>query len=578
MALDGVFLSLVANELRAELIGARVDKIHQPSKESIVISFRTQGFGNKKVLISASAGGARVHFTSGELENPKVPPMFCMLLRKHLSSGKVVEIAQDGFERILNIVFEATDEFGDRVKITLACEIMGRCSNIVLIAENGRVIDSIKRVTNDMSSVRAILPGIGYTLPPKTPKLNPLDFESEVLKAELTAQNADTAKALVKIFEGISPIFAREAVHFACRGMEKPTLELSQDELDRLCFYLKKTSADIASGQNKYTVIKEKTGKMKDFCFAAISQYGALATEIYCETPSLLLERFHSERDVLAQTKQRADDLFKLLLTLTERTKRRVAVQRQELAQTENREELRLKGDLIMSNLYRIQKGDSVAAVENFYSENCETVEIALDKRLTPAQNANKYYSEYRKQDNAEKMLLKLIEQGEQEEIYLKSVFDALSRASTEAELLEIRAELEQGGYLKHRTKNAKQPKALPPLSYTTSQGFRVLVGRNNRQNDSLTFKIAEKSDIWLHVQSYTGSHAIILAEGKEVPFEAIEEAAVIAAYNSSARGSSMVPVDYTLCRFVKKPAGAKPGMVIFTNNKTLYVTAEIEK
>ena len=577
MALDGVFLSLVASELRSQLIGARVDKIHQPSKESIVISFRTQGFGNKKVLISASAGGARVHFTSGELENPQVPPMFCMLLRKHLSSGKVVEIAQDGFERILNIVFEATDEFGDKVTLTLACEIMGRCSNIVLVSQSGRVVDSIKRVTNDMSSVRVILPGTPYSLPPKVPKMSIFGFDETEFKKELTSQNADTAKALVRIFEGISPILAREAQNYACRGEEKPTLELTADEQDRLSFYFKKTALDIASGANKYTIIKEKSGKMRDFCFVNISQYGALATEIYCDTPSALLEKFYTERDILAQTKQRADDLFKLLLTLTERTKRRVAVQKEELKETANREELRLKGDLIMSNLYRIQKGDSSATVENFYSENCESITISLDKRLTPAQNATKYYSEYRKADNAEKMLVKLIEQGEQEEIYLNSVFDSLSRASTEAELLEIRAELEAGGYLKHRTKNAKKVKALPPLEYTTSQGYKVLVGRNNRQNDTLTFKIAEKSDIWLHVQSYTGSHAVILAQNTEVPIEAIEEAAVIAAYNSSARGSSSVPVDYTLCRFVKKPAGAKPGMVIFTNNKTLFVTAEME-
>lgn len=576
MALDGVFLSLVKKELLKILINSRVDKIHQPSRDCLVVSLRTVANGNVKVLLSAGAGTARVHLTAKELENPKVPPMFCMLMRKHLSSGKLVDIRQDGFERILYFDFEATDELGDRVTLTLAAEIMGRCSNIILIGKEGRVIDSIKRVTDDMSSVRRILPGITYSLPPKEERLSLFGFEANDLFSALDANpNADLAKALVKVFEGISPVFAREAVHFASRGNERKAGEITPDERDRLVFYIRNSAKTIAEGENKYVVLKDKNGLMKDFCFVPISQYGNLMTTKEFGSACELLDYFYSERDVVAQTRQRAQDLFKLLVNLSERIARRVSAQKIELEECKNRDELRLKGDLIMSNLYRIQKGDTVALVENYYDEACPTVEIALDARLTPAQNAQKYYSEYRKADTADKKLRELIASGEAEIKYVDSVFDSLSRASTESELTEIRLELAAGGYVKPPKFKTKQPKALPPIEYESSEGFKILVGRNNRQNDTLTLKDADKSDIWLHVQNITGSHVIIVCNGRTPGEETVEEAALIAAFNSSARNSSLVPVDYTMVKYVKKPSGAKPGMVIFTNNKTLYVTPD---
>lgn len=576
MALDGIYLSLVREELESVLIGARVDKIHQPSKDNLIISLRTLGAGNKKLFFSASAGTARVHLTKSELENPKVPPMFCMLLRKHLSSGKLIAIRQDGFERILNFDFEATDEFGDRVVLTVAAEIMGRCSNVILIGNDGRVIDSIKRVSEDMSSVRLVLPGITYSLPPREEKLSLFDFERPDLEAALTASKAsDPSKALVRVIEGLSPIFAREAFYYALKGGEKPSSELNEDDFDRLCFYLNKTARETERGENKYTLLKDKNGLMKDFCFTDIHQYGALMTTKEFESPSELLDYFYSERDVIAQTKQRASDLFKLLISLSERISRRVSAQKIELEDCKSRDELRLKGDLITANLYRLEKGMTKASLENYFDENGGVLDIELDSRRTPAQNAQKYYSEYRKLDTAEKKLRELIAEGEEESKYIDSVFDSLSRASTESELSEIRLELAAGGYVKQPKSKTKLPKALPPIEYMSSDGYRILAGRNNRQNDTLTLKTADKSDIWLHVQNITGSHVIIESFGGDVPMNTIEEAALIAAYNSSARTSSLVPVDYTLVRYVKKPSGAKPGMVIFTNNKTLYVTPD---
>lgn len=577
MALDGVFLSRVKSELEPILIGSRVDKIHQPSRDSLVITLRTLGQGNRKLLLSSSAGTARVHLTDREPENPKVPPMFCMLLRKHLSSGKLVGIRQDGYERILFLDFEATDEFGDRVTLSIACEIMGRCSNILLIGPDGRVIDAIKRVSEDMSRVRRVLPGVQYTLPPRDERLSPLDFNENALFDVLETQPAELSKALVKAFEGISPIFAREAAFFASRGDERHSNELSDTEKTRLVYYLKDVAGQISRGENKYYILRDRDGLMKDFCFTKINQYGALMFDREFDSPSKLLDYFYSERDVLAQTKQRADDLFKLLTSLNERIRRRVSAQKIELQECQNRDEFRLKGDLIMSNLYRLEKGMTEAKLENYYDENCPEVVIPLDIRLTPAQNAQKYYSEYRKADTADKMLRGLIEKGEEELKYIESVFDSLSRASTEGELSEIRDELRAEGYVKSQKSKQKQPKALPPIEYRTSDGFKVLSGRNNRQNDLLTLKLADKTDIWLHVKDITGSHVIIFCGGREPTEDAISEAALIAAYNSSARTGSSVPVDYTQVRYVKKPSGAKPGMVIYTNQKTLYVTPDAD-
>ena len=575
MALDGVFLSRVKNELEPILLGSRVDKIHQPSRDSLVITLRTLGHGNRKLMFSSSAGTARVHLTERELENPQVPPMFCMLLRKHLSSGKLIAIRQDGFERILFFDFEATDEFGDKVTLTVAVEIMGRCSNILLIGPDHRVIDAIKRVSEDMSRVRRILPGIQYTLPPKDERLDPLNFSDDELLNIINNQNQELSKALVKAFEGISPIYAREAAHFATRGSERIASDLTDDEKTRLLYYLKDVARQLSAGENKYYILRDRDGLMKDFCFTKINQYGGLMFDKEFDSPSKLLDYFYSERDVLAQTKQRADDLFKLLISLSERIRRRVSAQKIELAECQNRDEFRLKGDLIMSNLYRLEKGMSVAKLENFYDESCPEIEIPLDIRLTPAQNAQKYYSEYRKADTADKMLRGLIASGEEEEKYIDSVFDSLSRASTESELSEIRAELASEGYIKSQRSKQKQPKALPPIEYLSSDGFKILAGRNNRQNDLLTLKLADRADIWLHVKNITGSHVIICCEGRDPSEDAIGEAALIAAYNSSARTGSTVPVDYTQARYVKKPSGSKPGMVIYTNQKTLYVTPD---
>ena len=576
MALDGAFLYAVKNELQP-LVGGRIEKIHQPSREEAVISIRTRS-GSKKLYISANAGSARVHVTEKSVDNPQTPPMFCMLLRKRLGSGKLIAVRQDGLERILFLDFECVNELGDVVTVTLACEIMGRCSNLIVIDHEGRVIDSIKRVDEEMSRERMVLPGMRYTLPPRDDRLNFLTAEPDEIAARLReVQPAELSKALIRVFEGISPVLAREWTFFAGRGAELRSDTVDGDQLDRLQFAIKRTREQLTQGECCFCVASDRDGMLKDFSFIRLNQYGTLMLTKELGSASELLDYFYYERDRAARTKQRANDLFKLLVNLTERTSRRISAQQQELAACAEKDRFKLWGDLISANIYRIQKGDSSAEVENFYEEGCPTVSIELDMRKTPAQNAQRYYSEYKKCVTAEEKLAGQIEKGEEELAYLDSVFDALTRAESENDIIQLRLELVQQGYIRSGGGKAKPPKALPPIEYRSSDGYPILVGRNNCQNDQLTLKFAEKTDIWLHTQTITGSHVIIVTDGATPPDKTIEEAAVIAAVNSKGRNSTLVPVDYCLARYVKKPSGAKPGKVIFTNYKTAFVKPDTE-
>ena len=576
MALDGAFLYAVKNELQP-LVGGRIEKIHQPSREEVIISIRTRD-GSRKLYISANAGSARVHVTEKSVDNPQTPPMFCMLLRKRLGSGKLLAVRQDGLERILFLDFECVNELGDVVTVTLACEIMGRCSNLIVIDHEGRVIDSIKRVDEDMSRERMVLPGMRYTLPPRDDRLNFLTAEPDEITARLReVQPAELSKALIRIFEGISPVLAREWTFFAGRGAELRSDTVEGDCLDRLLFAIKRTRGQLTDGECCFCAAADKDGMLKDFSFIRLNQYGTLMLTKELASASELLDYFYYERDRAARTKQRANDLFKLIVNLIERITRRISVQQQELAACADKDSFKLWGDLVSANIYRIQKGDSSAEVENFYEEGSPTVRIELDVRKTPAQNAQRFYAEYKKCVTAEEKLAGQIEKGNEELQYLDSVFDALTRAESENDIVQLRLELIGQGYIRSGGSKGKPPKALPPIEYRSSDGYTILVGRNNCQNDQLTLRFAEKTDIWLHTQTITGSHVIIVTGGETPPDKTIEEAAVIAAVNSKGRNSTLVPVDYCLARYVKKPSGAKPGKVIFTNYKTAFVKPDTE-
>lgn len=576
MALDGAFLYAIKSELQP-LIGGRVEKIHQPSREEVIISIRTRQ-GSRKIYISANAGSARVHITEKSVDNPQTPPMFCMLLRKRLGSGKLIDIRQDGLERILFLDFECVNELGDIVTVTLACEIMGRCSNLVVIGQDGRVIDSIKRVDGEMSRERMVLPGMEYTMPPRDDRLCFLTAEPEEIVQRLREiQPAELSKALIRVFEGISPVLAREWAFFAGRGAHLESDTVDGDQLDRLLFAVKRTREQLMNGECCFSSVSDKEGMLKDFSFIRLSQFGTLMYTREHESASALLDYFYYERDRAARTKQRANDLFKLLMNLTDRTSRRISVQQEELSACAEKDQYKLCGDLISANMYRIQKGDEKAVVENFYEEGSPAVEIKLDPRKSPSQNAQHYYSEYKKCVTAESVLAQQIDKGQEELQYLDSVFDALTRASGENDITQLRLELSEQGYIRSGGSKTKPPKALPPVEYRSSDGYTILVGRNNHQNDQLSLKYAEKTDIWLHTQTITGSHVIIVTGGEIPPDRTIEEAAIIAAVNSRGRASSLVPVDYCLARYVKKPSGAKPGKVIFTNYQTAFVKPDTE-
>ncbi len=577
MALDGAFLYTIKENLKF-LIGGKVDKVHQPSREELLISIRANG-GIHKLLICVSASSSRVQITNVSIDNPKVPTMFCMFMRKHLGGGKLIDIRQDGLERILFFDFECMNELGDMVTITLACEIMGRYSNMILINQNGKVMDSLKRVDAEMSRERLVLPNVTYELPPRDHRLNFLTATDDEMSQAITSQpTGDLAKSLIKVFEGVSPILCREWVYSATKSTDCTLADLDEDSLFRLIYTIKKTRNAILEGKTAYTAVKTKDGQLKDFSFIEIHQYGTLMVTKPFDDVFQLLDYFYSERDSYSRLKQRADDLFKLLINTNERITKKINIQQEELANCDNKETSKLYGDLISANMYRIQKGDSVAVLENFYDESCPTVEVPLDVRKTPSQNAQQYYSEYKKSITAQQKLTEQLALAKDELVYIDSVFDALTRAETENEVIQLRLELAEQGYIKSNRLKGKPPKELPPLEFKSSDGYTILVGRNNKQNDKLTTKVANKLDIWLHVHNITGSHVIIETDGETPPDSTIEDACVLAVHHSRAKTSAQVPVDYCLVKYVKKPNGSKPGMVIFTHNKTAYITPDEER
>lgn len=572
MSLDGAFLHIVCNELQP-LVGARVDKVYQPSREEIVVSLRTYRDGGKKIVLSANSVSARVNLTTAAFENPQQPPMFCMLLRKHLSGGRLMAIRQDGLERIVSLDFECTNEIGDIVTNSLVAEIMGRHSNIILVRD-GRVIDSVKRITDDISSVRRVLPGIRYEAPPRQDRLCLLDAEPQQVLDAIADSPERLCKKLSAVLEGVSPILTREMAWYSAKDVDAACNALSDSAKDRLRFILGRVKSAVSGGECCFTVVSEPGGRKKDFCFINIEQYSTSMVISHENSANELLDGFFASQDRTERTRQRAHDLLKLLMNSYERVSRKLELQKKELAECSEREVFRVRGDLINANIWRLEKGQSKAVLEDFTTG--EPVEIQLDPRLTPAQNAQKYYTEYRKLDTAEKKLTELIAKGQQELVYIDSVFDATSRTDSESDLAEIRRELREQGYLKGGMRaDEKVKKTSDPLHFRSSEGFEILVGRNNRQNDQLTLKTAKATDIWLHTQGIAGSHVIIRTEGRQPGERTLFEAAQLAAFHSKGRSGSGVPVDYVAVKFVKKPAGAKPGMVIFTNNRTLYVTPD---
>lgn len=564
MALDGIYLNFLVSEVNELLAGAKVDKIHQPSKNELVFIMRTRT-GMHKLYFSADANSPRFAVVNSVPENPQTPPMLCMLFRKRLVGATLLSVEQYGLDRIAFFNFDATNEIGDRVKLTLAVEIMAQHSNVILFDSDNRIVDALRRVDSEKSSYRLVLPGAQYKLPPPQEKLDIRSVEpQEICQAILSLTNSKLSSAILKTMQGVSPLLSRELAFRVC-GDDKGVGELNTDEKMNLLCEISSLKTMVTNGRTKPTMVLDESEKPMEFSFMPITQYGSAFKIIEKENVFELLEGFYSERDRVLRTRSKGAELFKLLDNAIERTSRKLNNQQEDLRKCADREELRIKAELITAAQYKLGKGLSVYEVENYYDNN-NIVKISVDPALSPSQNSQKLYKEYRKACTAENMLIKLIEEGEQDLEYLKSVKDLLERSTLEREFSEIKDELISQGFIKPKKSGKKQMKkqALPPLEFKTSQGLTVLVGRNNIQNDKLTFKVGRKGDMWLHAQKCPGSHVLLLSGGGEIPDDAIVEAAEIAAYYSSAKDGTVVTVDYTDVKNIKKPNGAKPGFVVY--------------
>ena len=571
MPLDAICLRAVLHELRPQLIGARIDKVQQPARDQIVLLLR----GNLRLLLNAGANQPRIQLTNILRDNPAQPPMFCMLLRKHLVGARVLSIEQPDLERMVILTLQCTDEFGEISRKQLVLECMGRRSNLVLLDTQGRIVECLRRVDADLSATRQLLPGLFYHLPTPLDKLSLLSQEEDAIALARRGGEEEAAvdKWVLDHYTGISPLIARELAFRAGGATDARFGALSGAQRETLAQEFADTASAIK--EDRYTpVILYRDGKPVDFTYRPIAQYGAKTQVETRESFSQMLDEFYDARERQELSARRGRELTHAVTVARDRMARKAENLKHDYAATQKRDEFRLRGDLITANLYRMKGGERVLQVENYYEDGCPLIDIPLDPLLTPQQNAAKNYKQYNKLKTAEFHLREQIEKAENERAYLESVLQELSQAETEQEFAEIRRELQETNYLKKSSGKTEQKRAFAPRTFKTSGGLEVLVGRSNVQNDQLTKK-ADKRDYWFHTQHIHGSHVILRCAGQTPGDEDLREAAMLAAYFSQAKESSGVPVDYCPVKFVKKPAGARPGMVTYDNYRTLYITPE---
>ena len=573
MSLDGAFLSKIKNELNL-YVGAHLDKIYQPSRDELVFLLRSKE-GSKRLLLSARQGSARVHFTSFKPDNPPSPPMFCMLMRKYLSAARLVSVEQTGLERVLTLTFSSLNEMGDVIYPKVICELIGSQPNIILTDTFGVILDAVRRSDLE-ANTRIIQPGAKYLPPAKTDKLSILTVKTDLLAKEiLTKASRTLSQAVLDTLEGVSPLVAREIALRIAGDFQKNVSELTDGEKMNVTGVLNSLLRDITEKENP-CILTDSKGVPKEFSFTEISQY---SPELKCELLSSFsetLDTFYQKRENAERIRRAATDIYKLLSILMQRTARKKELRKKDLEKCADREKFRIYGELLKANLYLLKAGSKSVTLSNYYDENLSDIVIPLDPSISPAANADKYFKEYKKSYTAEKMLNELIEEDEKDLLYFESVLDALTRAETLSELNDIREELIESGILHISSKQKKAKINETFREYVTPKGNKILVGKNNRQNDRLTLSVAKKTDIWFHTKNIPGSHTVLSVQNAEVSDDEIILAAGIAAYHSKAQNSSSVPVDYTLIKYVKKPNGAKPGMVIYSGEKTLFVTPQL--
>ncbi len=576
MAFDGAFLWLIRQELASCIIGSRVDKIYQPTKSLLVLSLRSKDFAGK-LMLSANPGGARVQLTKAEIENPPTPPMLCMLLRKKLVGAKLMDLRQPKLERLLYLDFDTKNELGDPVTFTLVAEMMGKNANLILCDQNQKVIDAIRR-TDASDTTRILMPGVTYTPPSANGDFDLItDNPRQVVTALQFCERRNLAKELLTAVPGISPIVCRELSFLSLNPEEAEDEPLSQEEQNRLHLALCELQERLVQNKGQPTILTDNTGKMLDFTFFSPAQYGNTVTATTEKSYSQLLDTFFIKRDQRARMQAKSQSINKLLNTTLARLSRTINIRTEELKKAQNCEHLRKYGELLKANLGSVRAGESVCRVIDYYDPDCGWIDIPLSPALSPAQNAQKYFKEYRKQCTAAGLLTGLIEKGKSDIAYLTSVQEALARAETNGEILAIQEELQESGFLKTRGhKQAKsQNKPLPPHKFISDDGFVIFAGRNNRQNDQLTLRTATGNDIWFHTKNIPGSHVIVKSENRAIPDSTLTQAAIIAATLSGGADSEGVAVDYCPVKRVKKPSGAAPGMVIYENYNTAFVNPD---
>ena len=562
MAFDAYFLTAVLDEVRSRCIGARVDKIHQPSRDTLILHLRCRE-GREKLLFAANPTAPRLHLTAASPENPAEPPMFCMLLRKHLLGAKLTEITQPAMERAATFTFDCTDEMGFPVQKRLVAELMGRTCNLYLLSPEGRILDCLRRIGLDESAKRPALPGLIYQDPEPVAKENPLEFGD--YHSLLARPGADVlADRLMDTLGGLSPLVCREAALFAAGSTDA---RIDGCDVDAVAEKLALFFGEHLNHPDPYYYALPD-GTPKQFAFCPIRQYGSCQQ---AESFGALLDMYYTVRDRKDAMRQKSQAVRKTVQNLCTRLTRKLAIQEKELLATYDRERLRQLGDILTANLHRVVKGQTVVRCQDFYDENMGEIDIPLSPILSPQGNAAKFYKDYARMKNAEKELTRQIELGQTELSYLQSVLEELNRAQTEAELEEIRRELQDGGYLRPDPgkKRMKQGK-LAPMRFESTDGYPIYVGRNNRQNEELTFRLARKDDIWCHASKIHGSHVIISCGGTTPPDNTVTQAAQLAAYYSEGGSGQNIPVDVTAVKQVKKIPNGKPGMVIYHTYKTV--------
>lgn len=576
MAFDGFVTHGIVSELSDKIIGGKIDKIHQPEKDEIIIAVRTRE-GVFRVVLSAATSNPRLHFTEISRQNPITAPLFCMLMRKHLSGGKIIAVTQAGFDRVVKIDIECYTEMGDLTQKSLIIEIMGKHSNIILVQNDNKIIDSIKHIDFTTSAVRQVLPGLIYELPPAQDKTNPCNANEAYLAEKLEQIPSDTHldKFLLSEFVGMSPLLAREIV-FRITGNTK-TFVCDTDIWEfarKTVQFINDFLANCSGGQ---VVLDSETEKPIAFSCVSLNQYEDMGKFKNCSSLSQAVESFFASRDAHDRLAQKSASTTKLIANNIERCQKKIALHTENIRKAQNRDKYKIFGDLLTANLYRIEQNQTSIKVENYYSEALETIEIPLKPELSPSKNAQRYYKLYAKAKATEKHANEQLKNAKDELEYLETVLDAVNRASEYTDISEIREELSEQSYIpQNNSKKKKSTKKSAPLEFASSEGYTILVGRNNKQNDELTIKSAFSTDMWLHTKNIPGSHVLIRTNGTgEVPDNTLVEAATIAAYYSKAQKGTGIPVDYTLVKNIRKPNGSKPGFVIYETNYTVYVTPD---